>query len=396
MTQIVYKNLVMILWLLLANFVLVSASDQMRIGIIEFDEKNSIGTENAGIVVPGILSTYFKKLGQYRLEERVYLKNVLQEQAMIQAGFINDNDAQEYGRINGVDAIIAGSVMRIGDRLIINARMVNVNTGHLIESGHVQFYNPEELEVKVEELAYLLHGFTTREYKTIKLRYALKTNRYGLRVGTGWAENRIQQWYETPQGYWLYRDYEQTATAGLNLEFFWQAEYFDIEAGGVVPNIVGILWAGANFYPTTHVGLAYRRLWLVNTVNDKDWEVGSFHYRSSLPGLAFRVSENFRFALYKGITHFEDSKLRFQDHQAKAPYIQLKQRFDFLDGPTMATVEYRIDDNWLFNATYFHNLEKSYKTADYTYSPDNSQKLDREITGFARMLLLNVGYSFAL
>jgi len=57
-----------------------------RIGIVEFEEKTSIGYENAGVIIPEILINHLKNVGRYKLSERVLLQTALEEQELQMSG----------------------------------------------------------------------------------------------------------------------------------------------------------------------------------------------------------------------------------------------------------------------------------------------------------------------
>ena len=53
---------------------------QLRVGVLEFDEKNDIGIDKVGVIISEILVSHLKSIGKYQLTERVLLKEILEEQ----------------------------------------------------------------------------------------------------------------------------------------------------------------------------------------------------------------------------------------------------------------------------------------------------------------------------
>lgn len=99
----------LLLILMFSNAQLYSQS-RVRVGVVEFEEKNDIGLQNAGVIVAEWMVTEFQQIGTYEVEERLFLEEVLEEQNLMLSGVIDEDQAPEIGKIYGVDAILTGRI----------------------------------------------------------------------------------------------------------------------------------------------------------------------------------------------------------------------------------------------------------------------------------------------
>ncbi len=69
--------------------------------------------------------------------ERTHINALLQEANLGISGLISDESAMEVGNMVGVDAMVVGTTRAVGDRLTINSRIVDVESGRIISAGSV-------------------------------------------------------------------------------------------------------------------------------------------------------------------------------------------------------------------------------------------------------------------
>lgn len=226
-----------------------SIDEPFVVGVIEFEEKNLIGLDNAGVVIPEILTSYLKGIGKYQMSERTYLKQALEEQELQLSDVVDSETASKIGKIYGLDAIITGSAMKVGDEITISGRIIEVETGEIIASGIVKFSNMKKLPDQVERLAYQLSEYTESEYRKSKLMEELNRKRLGFRVGVG--AQFIQDFGFRP----------------LHLEVFFHSRIVEVEGALYIPfginangfsNAVGGLGMLRFFvYPLTFLGFGF-------------------------------------------------------------------------------------------------------------------------------------------
>ena len=270
-------------------------------GVVEFAEKNSIGIDNAGVIVPEILVSHLKNIGKYTLSERILLKKVLKEQALQMTGMVDSETAGELGKLYGLDAIITGSIMKVGEEITVSGRVIKTESGEIIASGTIEYTDIAKTKESLEKLAYLLSGYTEDGYKKLKVSHELSRSSYGVRLGTGFAQNK-----------------NNSGSSGILLSLFYQGENFGAEFNGIPPVManVALVNPAISFYPFTHVGFGASFIFCSDELSmDNKGTLGEVHwhgeYMSLLIGVNVRASSNLRFSLYMGPTI--DTRISYED-----------------------------------------------------------------------------------
>jgi curli biogenesis system outer membrane secretion channel CsgG len=139
-------------------------SQKIRLAVIEFKEVDSVSqTSNLGTMVSEIFTTEVVNSDAFKIVEREQLKKVLQEHTIVQIGIVDTTQAQKLGKMLGADAIITGSVMKIGQKLRIDARVIEVKTG-IIVSAESRLCN-EELNEISRNVSEITRGLAEKFYK---------------------------------------------------------------------------------------------------------------------------------------------------------------------------------------------------------------------------------------
>ena len=115
--------------------VTIAEKDKFKIAVMEFKSLNP-GTKNTslGSMIAEMFTTEVVNNNSFKIVEREQLNKVLGELQIGQSGVLDTTDAQKLGKILGAGAIIAGSVMRMGDSLRIDSRIIQVETGIIVSA----------------------------------------------------------------------------------------------------------------------------------------------------------------------------------------------------------------------------------------------------------------------
>jgi len=107
--------------------------EKVKIGIIEFQSLNEEAKkDNLGKIVSEMLTTSFVNSESFKIIEREQLQKVVQEFQLGQSGIIDTSYAKQIGKIAGADAIVTGSVTKIGNDLRLDARIIDVESGIIL------------------------------------------------------------------------------------------------------------------------------------------------------------------------------------------------------------------------------------------------------------------------
>jgi TolB-like protein len=112
--------------------------EKVKVGIIEFQNLNEEAKkENLGAIFSEMLTTSFVNSEAFKITEREQLRKVAQELQLSQSGIIDVTQAKQIGKIVGADAIITGSVTKIGSDLRLDARIIDVQSGIILTAEKI-------------------------------------------------------------------------------------------------------------------------------------------------------------------------------------------------------------------------------------------------------------------
>jgi len=130
------KHIFTILLLFIGIFKL--NSQTTRIAILDFDNISGIskydglGKAMSSMLISDIESNVSPK--RLQLVERSQIQKILKEQSFQASNSVNKNTAVQTGKLLGVNFLLVGDVYILNDQLLINARLINVETGDIIFS----------------------------------------------------------------------------------------------------------------------------------------------------------------------------------------------------------------------------------------------------------------------
>ncbi len=115
--------------------VAIAEKDKFKIAVMEFKSLNP-GAKNTslGSMIAEMFTTEVVNNNSFKIVEREQLNKILGELQIGQSGVLDTTDAQKLGKILGAGAIITGSVMKMGDSLRIDSRIIEVETGIIVSA----------------------------------------------------------------------------------------------------------------------------------------------------------------------------------------------------------------------------------------------------------------------
>lgn len=112
--------------------------DRIKIAIIEFQNLNEESKrDNLGSMFSEMLTTSFVGSEAFRITEREQLQKVANELKFNQSGIIDVSQAKQVGKMVGADAIVTGSVTKIGGDLRLDARIIDVESGIILTAEKI-------------------------------------------------------------------------------------------------------------------------------------------------------------------------------------------------------------------------------------------------------------------
>jgi hypothetical protein len=322
--------------------VFAAGQQSMVVGIIEFEEKTSIGQENAGVIIPEILINDLKNIGRYKLAERVLLQTALEEQELQMTGITDQSSAAKVGQVFGLDAFVVGSVMKVDKKISITGRVIATETAEIITTGTVEFTNLKHLDAELEELAYQLSGYSESEYRKILFVKEISKNTIGALAG-------ISVGYDIEFGLGFFPILDGSVFYnGRYLDFVFHGA-FDFAPDDGYSSMFAILTG----YPLAHIGIGAGWLFAEYTMPpDYKDQLGKEHYAYGYNALVFgisvRITENLRIAMYQGPALTGNIWYQSETVDSDQDTYEIKPKWFLVGGANVvSSVEYYFLDNWL-------------------------------------------------
>ncbi len=133
---------IILLFLLLYLFAVspLNAQTGGRIYIAALDMEMTAGVaESYRQVLSDRLRSELFSTGRFTVVERNAMEDILSEQGFQMSGCTSDQCAVEAGRLLGVERIIAGSIGMVGQTYSINIRMIDVESGVILNTRNVDY-----------------------------------------------------------------------------------------------------------------------------------------------------------------------------------------------------------------------------------------------------------------
>lgn len=144
--------------------------DKIIIAVVDF--RNTGGDEGLNYLektIPENIITRMAKSGETEIVERSRLQEALTEMELGFSGIVDEQSAVELGRAVGANAILLGSFASIGQKIRINARLIEVKSSRIIKAEVVEGNVSDEIFTMMDHLAYSMESqLLDREHETIQ------------------------------------------------------------------------------------------------------------------------------------------------------------------------------------------------------------------------------------
>jgi hypothetical protein len=98
-----------------------------------------------GRYVSGKITPYFTRSALFSVQERALIDTVIQEHTFQASPFVDEDSAQQVGKLLGAEAVITGTISQLGDAYYINAKAIGVTKGDVLASIDVEIKNNDTL-----------------------------------------------------------------------------------------------------------------------------------------------------------------------------------------------------------------------------------------------------------
>ena len=131
------------------------SAGKTRVAVIDFEQKayQEFQGKQIGEIVAEWLITSLVNTGRFEVVERAQLQKIMKEQQLGMTGMINQETAAKVGELLGVKAIISGSVIQIGNTYEVNARLISVEDGSILNAERIRGVGLDSVEQMMDSLA---------------------------------------------------------------------------------------------------------------------------------------------------------------------------------------------------------------------------------------------------
>lgn len=137
-----------LLTLLLLSSPLYSA-DKVTIAVLDLAGKGV--PKIVSNAISDIIRSEFVNIGNFTVVERSQMNLILKEQGLQMTGCTDSSCAVEYGKLLSAKRIVIGEVSKVGKRIIITARYVNVRNGKSLFSAYGKANSIDDIDVTAKE-----------------------------------------------------------------------------------------------------------------------------------------------------------------------------------------------------------------------------------------------------
>ncbi|MDZ7263732.1 MAG: CsgG/HfaB family protein [candidate division KSB1 bacterium] len=110
-----------------------ASSSKITLAVMDFKNNSSaFGYDRLLQIIPEMLKTELSRSAEIEVLERSKIESILAEQALVQAGVIENQAAQEIGKLAGAEYIIHGEITNPSYWLRIDVHVIRVATGQIV------------------------------------------------------------------------------------------------------------------------------------------------------------------------------------------------------------------------------------------------------------------------
>ena len=125
-----------------------------KVAVLDFQLKGQEhDITDMGKIVAEWLVNALVKDGRFEVIDRGLLKKALEEENLGVDEFVDKSSVKKLGELLGVKVVISGSVMKLQDFMVVNARIIDVESASIITAETVKSTTAIQLEELVEQMA---------------------------------------------------------------------------------------------------------------------------------------------------------------------------------------------------------------------------------------------------
>src|SRR6266550_89158 len=110
----------------------ITASGRKTVAVIDFTDLQGNVTELGRFLAEEFSIHLLADAKGFEVIDRTYLKSILQEHKLATTGLIDPQTARKLGQIAGVDTLVTGTIIPLGDSVRLTAKVLDTSTAKMV------------------------------------------------------------------------------------------------------------------------------------------------------------------------------------------------------------------------------------------------------------------------
>ncbi len=368
----IYAGILLTLLMCVQGYADTAKKVRMKVGFSEFRVVNKPVIEDAGIIIPELLSSRFMGKEDFAVYEKILKRSFSKSDA---PGILGDAgseyDMEKAGSI-GLDLVVTGSVISIGTQMIVNARIVNLHSGQVLKTAEVRVISNDDAGEKMGMMADSLAEIDPEQVALIRDEKQVSATRWGVWLGLNLGINMWKD--DNDPGYDAEKDSSNKFVPGIPIGFFYNGDEVNLELwgrtslSGEQDSDTVTLMGGKNLSRYMGINLMYR--WL--HISDQE-SGGEAVFNSLSAGVRIRYYSHLVINLNAGylISGTATYPWDATDRSGSLKEMSLENKSGIFPQFWYTSIDYLLDDRWGIRwYMTIDNANSSYNSKD----PDVSDK----------------------
>lgn len=124
----------------------ITASGRRNVAVVDFTDLQGNVTELGRFLAEEFSVDLLGEAKGFEVIDRTHLKAILQEHRLATTGLIDPQTARKLGQIAGVDALVTGTIVPLGDSVRLSAKVLDTNTAKMLGAATAEIPKTKTVE----------------------------------------------------------------------------------------------------------------------------------------------------------------------------------------------------------------------------------------------------------
>ena len=149
----------MFLFIFILNLSFTVHSQQLMVAVTDFTARSGYSSEELENITE-LFAGFLREVGGVRVVTRSQWESILKEHDFQRSGLVAQTEIREFGKALGAQAVVTGSMMKLGNTNILNLSLLDVESGEMLSTARKSYESLDEildlLPVLARDMARLL------------------------------------------------------------------------------------------------------------------------------------------------------------------------------------------------------------------------------------------------